>query len=66
MTDRFIASDDVDSVTRVEVIDIHGRAYMNWNVEKLQLSLQDDGKTLKVFVGGEPSLEPPPAARLPR
>jgi hypothetical protein len=36
-------------VTRVEVIDEQGRAYSRWNVETCP-SLQDDGRTLKVFV----------------
>jgi hypothetical protein len=66
MTDRFIASENVEKVTRVEVIDIQGRSYMNWNVENLQLSLQDDGQTLKLFIGGEPSLEPMREVRLDR
>lgn len=37
--------------TRVEVIDDKGRSYVNWeegNVVKF--NLQDDGKTLKVFI----------------
>lgn len=37
--------------TRVEVIDDKGRSYVNWeegNVVKFEL--QDDGKTLKVFI----------------
>jgi hypothetical protein len=36
-------------VTRVEVIDEHGRVYTRWNVN-VELSFQDDGRTLKVFV----------------
>jgi hypothetical protein len=41
-----------DKVTRVEVIDGQGRAYVNWeDTIKVQLSLQDDGRTLKVFIG---------------
>ena len=37
--------------TRVEVIDSKGRSYVNWeegNVVKFEI--QDDGKTLKVFI----------------
>lgn len=37
--------------TRVEVIDENGRSYINWNEDnKVELSVQDDGKTLKVFI----------------
>jgi len=39
-------------VTRVEVIDQEGRSYVNWDDNnKVELSFQDDGKTLKVFIG---------------
>ena len=42
---------NTEKVTRVEVIDENGRSYVNWNDEnKVELSLQDDGKTLKVFI----------------
>lgn len=41
---------DYDKVTRFEVIDRFGRSYSNWNVEDVKFSLQDDGKTLKVFL----------------
>lgn len=37
-------------VTRVEVIDNSGRAYTKYRVVKTVCQLQDDGKTLKVFV----------------
>lgn len=37
--------------TRVEVIDENGRSYINWNEDnRVELSVQDDGKTLKVFI----------------
>lgn len=36
-------------VTRLEVIDDTGRAYVKYGVKVLELSLQDDGRTLKVF-----------------
>jgi hypothetical protein len=35
--------------TRLEVIDGHGRRYVNMNCT-FQFSYQDDGKTLKIFV----------------
>lgn len=39
-----------DDVTRIEVIDADGRSYTNHKVQNLVLSLQDDGRTLKVFI----------------
>lgn len=36
-------------VTRFEVIDEKGRIYSQWNC-KVELSYQDNGQTLKVFV----------------
>jgi len=37
-------------VTRVEVIDQISRVYTNYGCSNVQVSLQDDGKTLKVFL----------------
>ena len=41
-----------DKVTRVEVITHNeGRSYVNWDDNnKVELSFQDDGRTLKVFI----------------
>lgn len=37
--------------TRVEVIDQSGRAYVNWRpTNKVQIQMQDDDKTLKIFI----------------
>lgn len=45
---------DISKVTRVEVIDEKGRSYVNWKSDnKVSLSLQDDGRTLKVFITKE-------------
>jgi hypothetical protein len=52
MDDETINSTDLGKVTRLEVIDSSGRAYVNWDVEGLKLQLQDDGKTLKLLVQG--------------
>ncbi len=41
---------DFESVDRVEVIDNNGRVYVKNSVERVWLSEQDDGRTLKVFV----------------
>ena len=40
---------DNSKVTRFEVIDENGRAYTKHNC-KIELSYQDDGRTLKVFI----------------
>lgn len=42
---------ETNKVTRVEVVDQNGRSYVNWNKDnKVLLSLQDEGRTLKVFI----------------
>lgn len=41
----------LENVNRVEVIDQNGRSYVNWKpTNKTEISLQDNGKTLKVFI----------------
>ena len=41
-------------VTRVEVIDENGRSYVNWdNDYMVTIQLQDDGRTLKIFIDKE-------------
>ena len=49
---------NTDKVTRIEVIDhqsdpVIGRAYTKYNCEKVELQLQDDGRTLKIFLSSE-------------
>ena len=44
--------EDYGDVTRIEVIDAKGRSYVNTSVESFVWSLQDEGKTLKVYVLG--------------
>ena len=45
----------LEKVNRVEVIDQKGRSYVNCKpTNKTELSLQDDGKTLKVFISNKP------------
>lgn len=41
-----------ESLTRLEVIDESGRVYVNNNC-KMELSYQDEGRTLKIFVNNE-------------
>ena len=41
----------LEKVNRIEVIDQQGRSYVNWkSYNKVQISLQDDSRTLKVFI----------------
>lgn len=44
------------NITRVEVIDENGRAYVRVGV-KVEVQVQDDGATLKVFVGARDNSE---------
>ena len=37
-------------VTRVEVIDSSGRAYVAYGLENVRMDLQDEGRTMKIFV----------------
>jgi len=47
-------TNSTDKVTRVEVIDQEGRSYVNWDDNnKVELSFQDDGRTLKVFISNQ-------------
>ena len=43
-----------NTITRVEVIQhskpYNGRAYVNYNAKDVDIQLQDDGKTLKIFL----------------
>jgi hypothetical protein len=43
---------DISKVTRFEVIDESGRSYTRHN-SNVELSYQDDGRTLKVFINKE-------------
>lgn len=52
---------DTSKVTRIEVIDHQSeplieRAYTKWGCEKVELQLQDDGKTLKIFISKKQEL----------
>lgn len=50
-TDRGEAS----KVTRIEVIDETGRAYINPSANNVEYSFQDDGRTFTIFTGGKVS-----------
>ena len=40
---------DLD-ITRVEVIGSAGRAFQRWNIELDTIFVQDEGRTLKIFI----------------
>ena len=48
-----VAQEKLAKVNRLEVIDETGRGYVRYfkEGEHLQYSFQDDGQTLKIFVG---------------
>ncbi len=37
-------------ITRVEVITYNGREYVNWDCSDVKVTIQDEGRTLKVFL----------------
>ena len=41
---------ECSGVTRVEVIDEHGRAYTAYEVSNVKISFQDNNRTLKIFL----------------
>lgn len=42
---------DTTKVTRVEVIDTNGRAYVHWGKNSIvEIQLQDEGRTIKIFI----------------
>lgn len=52
---------NTEKVTRIEVIDhqnepMIGRAYTKYNCQNVELSLQDDGRTLKIFISKKQEL----------
>lgn len=49
---------NTEKITRVEVIDDNGRSYVNWDSNnKVELSFQDNDRTLKIFVNnGKPPI----------
>ena len=50
---------EIDGCTRLEIVDVErGRIYVNRGVDNvIKYSLQDDGKTLKIFVDKKVSLK---------
>jgi hypothetical protein len=52
------ALEQLTNLTRLEVIDNNGRAYVNMAIDKLEFSYQDEGRTLKIFTNGAGELKP--------
>lgn len=48
---------DWEKINRVEVIDNNGRQLVRHEVNELTFDLQDDGKTLKMFIKYTPDEE---------
>lgn len=48
--DRVVDEIDLSKITRVELITYKGREYVNHNVTRVELQIQDDERTLKLFV----------------
>ena len=44
-----MSNQQFDNVTRFEVIGPNGREVTSYGVQDITLSIQDDGKTLKIF-----------------
>lgn len=42
-------------ISRIEVIDSKGRSYVNMDVKSSMISIQDDGRTMKVFINDNKS-----------
>ena len=51
-------SNKTEKVTRVEVIDENGRSYTKYlkPYQEVELSYQDDGRTLKIFINEKKSV----------
>lgn len=39
--------------TRVEVIDENGRQFVRWDIKRVDLSMQDKQRTLKIFLNNK-------------
>lgn len=42
-------SDELEGVTRLEIITQDGRDYVKRELDRVTISLQDEGRTLKIF-----------------
>lgn len=44
------SKEEENSISRVEVIDDNWRSYTNWWCKSVKISMQDDNRTMKVFI----------------
>lgn len=44
---------ELKDVDRVEVIDSQGRAFTRYRVSDVQMDVQDEGRTLKIFISSQ-------------
>jgi hypothetical protein len=44
---------DAEQATRLEVIGNTGRLLTKWNLNSILVSVQDDGRTVKIFIDEE-------------
>lgn len=44
---------DLKDVDRVEVIDGQGRAFTRYRVSDVRMDVQDEGRTLKIFIASQ-------------
>jgi hypothetical protein len=44
---------DLKDVDRVEVIDSKGRAFTRYRVSDVKMDVQDEGRTLKIFISSQ-------------
>jgi hypothetical protein len=44
---------DLKDVDRVEVIDSKGRAFTRYRVSDVTMDVQDEGRTLKIFISSQ-------------
>ena len=47
------SEDSLKKVSRVDVIDASGRAYVKYGVDDVRFDIQDNGRTLKIFIKEE-------------
>ncbi len=43
----------VDNISRFEVIDEYGRVLVRYGITDCKLSIQDEGRTMKVFIASD-------------
>lgn len=51
-----ITLEPMENVTRVEVISERGRDYLNMDCHSVQISQQDQGRTIKIFLRNKGAL----------